>query len=349
MKRVVFAAMVALCAAAPISAQRYPKAEVGIFAQYTKYDDFTRLKDALGPGIRAGAYICGRFGLEYEGDYNQTTSSKYGNLTTLNHRIDGIINFPMTDNWDFLGGGGWTGTQYHSDTTKNQYDSGGNAILGFRRWVGNDWSWRFSAVMDFKDPSDQTPTGERTRTLGMRVGFNRMWGGSRNYNPCASHAAAPAPAPQPAPPPPPPPAPAPAPTPAPAPPPPPVRQPTPEPAPPPAPKPPLLTLRGVVFEFDKSVLTRGAKDTLQQAVTIMKDHPEIRVEIQGHTDWIGSDKYNQGLSERRANSVKAYLVSQGISESRISTRGFGKSQPIATNDTAEGRALNRRVMIIELP
>ena len=104
-----------------------------------------------------------------------------------------------------------------------------------------------------------------------------------------------------------------------------------------------------MFEFDKSALTAGAKDSLQQAVTIMKDHGDIRVEIQGHTDSKGSDQYNQALSERRANSVKAYLVSQGIAESRISTRGFGESQPIATNDTAEGRGLNRRVMIIQVP
>ena len=110
----------------------------------------------------------------------------------------------------------------------------------------------------------------------------------------------------------------------------------------------MITLRGVVFEFDKSVLTAGAKDTLQRAVAILKEHGDMRVEIQGHTDSVGSEGYNQKLSERRAASVKAYLTSQGIAANRMSTRGFGKDQPIAVNSTAEGRALNRRVVIIQL-
>jgi len=147
------------------------------------------------------------------------------------------------------------------------------------------------------------------------------------------------------PPPPPPPAPAP--------------QPAPQPAPPPAPRPTpppptparreLLTMRGAHFAFDKSSLTQAAKDTLGQAVTLLKEHPEANAEIQGHTDYVGTDAYNQALSERRANSVKAYLVSQGIAASRITTKGFGESQPTADNGTATGRAENRRVVIIEIP
>jgi outer membrane protein OmpA-like peptidoglycan-associated protein len=144
-----------------------------------------------------------------------------------------------------------------------------------------------------------------------------------------------------------------------APPPPPAPAPQPAPAPPPAPRPPppppaparreMLTLRGAHFAFDKSTLTAAAKDTLGQAVRILKEHPEASVEIQGHTDSVGTVAYNQALSERRANSVKEYLASQGIAESRITTRGFGKSQPTAENRTAEGRAENRRVVIIEIP
>lgn len=127
------------------------------------------------------------------------------------------------------------------------------------------------------------------------------------------------------------------------------------PAPRPTPPPPtparreLLTMRGAHFAFDKSELTTAAKDTLGQAVRLLKEHPEANVEIQGHTDYVGTDAYNQALSERRANSVKAYLVSQGISEGRITTKGFGESQPTADNSTAEGRAENRRVIIIEIP
>ena len=139
------------------------------------------------------------------------------------------------------------------------------------------------------------------------------------------------------------------------PPPPPAAAPPPAPAPRPAPPPPtparreLLTMRGAHFAFDKSSLTEAAKDTLGQAVTLLRQNPDANVEIQGHTDHVGSDAYNQALSERRANSVKAYLVSQGIAAGRISTRGFGESQPTADNNTATGRAENRRVIIIEIP
>ncbi len=76
----------------------------------------------------------------------------------------------------------------------------------------------------------------------------------------------------------------------------------------------------------------------------MQDNPTIRVEIQGHTDNIGSDAYNQKLSERRAQSVVTYLVQNfGIDISRLTAKGYGESKPIASNDNAEGRALNRRV------
>ena len=85
---------------------------------------------------------------------------------------------------------------------------------------------------------------------------------------------------------------------------------------------------------------------IDEAVKVMKDKPDLRVSVEGHTDSVGSVAYNQTLSERRATTVRDYLVSQGIDASRITTRGFGKSKPIASNDTAEGRAENRRVEII---
>jgi hypothetical protein len=97
-------------------------------------------------------------------------------------------------------------------------------------------------------------------------------------------------------------------------------------------------LHDVHFAFDKSTLTKTAQDTLNVAVAYLKSHTDARIEVQGHTDSIGSDAYNQGLSERRANSVKAYLQSQGIAESRIATKGFGESKPIADNGTKDGRA-----------
>ncbi len=85
---------------------------------------------------------------------------------------------------------------------------------------------------------------------------------------------------------------------------------------------------------------------LDEVVRIMAEHPEIRVEIQGHTDNIGSDEYNMKLSQRRADAVKQYLVKKGVDASRLDTRGFGESQPIDTNDTDLGRARNRRIEFV---
>jgi OmpA-OmpF porin, OOP family len=126
--------------------------------------------------------------------------------------------------------------------------------------------------------------------------------------------------------------------------------PPPAPAPAPAPPPPApapmaekIVLRGVNFDFDKSNIRPDAAVILDEAVRILGTGGGSAVEIEGHTDWIGTDAYNQGLSERRANSVMNYLVDHGVSASRLSTVGYGESQPIASNQTREGRALNRRV------
>jgi len=86
---------------------------------------------------------------------------------------------------------------------------------------------------------------------------------------------------------------------------------------------------------------------LDEAAQTLKENPELNVRIEGHTDSIGSDSYNQALSERRAEAVKRYLVSRGIAASRLSTEGKGETEPIADNtkngrDNPEGRAMNRR-------
>jgi OmpA-OmpF porin, OOP family len=103
------------------------------------------------------------------------------------------------------------------------------------------------------------------------------------------------------------------------------------------------------FEFDHSDLTDYGKALLDSDAStingLTQKYPKLKVELSGHTDWIGTDAYNQALSERRANSVKQYLVRKGVSAGRISTYAYGESKPIATNDTAEGRALNRRTEV----
>lgn len=102
-------------------------------------------------------------------------------------------------------------------------------------------------------------------------------------------------------------------------------------------------LRGVNFEFDSARLTPESKDILDQAAEVLKAYPDVDVDVEGHTDSIGPDEYNLGLSERRANSVKTYLMQKDISGGRMTPVGYGETIPIDTNDTEEGRANNRRV------
>ena len=124
--------------------------------------------------------------------------------------------------------------------------------------------------------------------------------------------------------------------------------PAPAPAPPPPPKPvteKVTFAADVFFDFDKSVLKPEGKAKLDELVTKLKGIAlEVIIAI-GHTDSIGTVEYNLKLSVRRAEAVKAYLVSKGIEPNRIYTEGKGKAQPIADNRTAEGRAKNRRVEI----
>lgn len=103
---------------------------------------------------------------------------------------------------------------------------------------------------------------------------------------------------------------------------------------------------GILFDFDKSDLKPNAKENIQKLVTSMNNNPETDILVVGHTDNVGKASYNQGLSERRAQSVKSYAVAQGLQSSRIKTQGKGASEPIASNDTDAGRAENRRVEIV---
>lgn len=105
----------------------------------------------------------------------------------------------------------------------------------------------------------------------------------------------------------------------------------------------VVELNGVFFDFDKATLKPEATETLNEGVKILKNHPDINVEVAGHTDSRGSAEYNQNLSQRRANAVREFLISNGIRADRLTTRGYGESKPIADNSTEDGRARNRRV------
>ena len=105
----------------------------------------------------------------------------------------------------------------------------------------------------------------------------------------------------------------------------------------------VIVLRGVNFEFDKDRLTVNAKTILDNVAEELVAYPEITIELGGHTDAKGSDEYNQALSDRRAASVVRYLKGKDIAAERMSSAGYGEAQPVADNETDEGRELNRRV------
>jgi len=108
----------------------------------------------------------------------------------------------------------------------------------------------------------------------------------------------------------------------------------------------VLTLGDVLFTSGRADLKVGATSNLDRLVTFLSQYPSRNIEIEGHTDSVGSDDYNQDLSQRRADSVRSYLMQQGINSQRIAASGKGEHQPVADNDSAGGRQLNRRVEII---
>lgn len=110
----------------------------------------------------------------------------------------------------------------------------------------------------------------------------------------------------------------------------------------------VLTLGDVLFDVDEATLKPGAMQNLYRLVTFLKEHPDRGVLVEGHTDSTGSSEYNLGLSQRRADSVVAFLVENGIAAERLLAQGYGKAYPVATNDTPAGRQRNRRVEVVIL-
>ena len=102
------------------------------------------------------------------------------------------------------------------------------------------------------------------------------------------------------------------------------------------------------FAFDSATIEGKGVDALAEVAEVLNAHPDLRVRVDGHTDWIGADAYNQKLSERRAAAARDYLVDSGIAAGRLDSHGFGETQPAASNETDEGRALNRRTELTVL-
>jgi outer membrane protein OmpA-like peptidoglycan-associated protein len=108
----------------------------------------------------------------------------------------------------------------------------------------------------------------------------------------------------------------------------------------------IVNISDVLFDTGKYTLRPGAREKLAKVSGIILAYPSLKLEVEGHTDSVGTDEYNMQLSENRASAVRDFLVQQGINTSSIAARGFGESQPVATNDTAAGRQQNRRVELV---
>jgi outer membrane protein OmpA-like peptidoglycan-associated protein len=108
----------------------------------------------------------------------------------------------------------------------------------------------------------------------------------------------------------------------------------------------VLTLGDVMFDTGRSELKSGGMRKIEQLAQFLSEHPDRRVQVDGFTDSVGTDAYNEELSQRRADAVKAALVSRNIDPARISTEGYGKAYPVASNNDSGGRQLNRRVEIV---
>lgn len=102
---------------------------------------------------------------------------------------------------------------------------------------------------------------------------------------------------------------------------------------------------GILFAFDSAKLSPTAKDNVSEMAETLKKYEDTNIVIEGHTDDVGSNSYNKELSEKRADSVSDYLISLGVENARINEVGYGENQPVATNETEQGRQLNRRVEI----
>lgn len=108
----------------------------------------------------------------------------------------------------------------------------------------------------------------------------------------------------------------------------------------------IMEMPDVLFDFNKYTLKPAAREKLAKVSGILLAYPDLKVQVEGYTDSIGSDEYNQKLSEERADAVKSYLVSENVQDNNVTAEGFGKGDPIADNSTAAGRAKNRRVELV---
>jgi outer membrane protein OmpA-like peptidoglycan-associated protein len=108
----------------------------------------------------------------------------------------------------------------------------------------------------------------------------------------------------------------------------------------------IVNMSDVLFDTAKYTLRPAAREKLAKVAGVVSGHPGLALQVEGHTDDIGADDYNQRLSEQRGKAVRDYLTGQGIAQDSVTTRGLGETQPVASNENAAGRQQNRRVELV---
>jgi OmpA-OmpF porin, OOP family len=307
--------------------------------QYTFLDSNRVSNDHAGYQIGLGYDIAQHFAAEVNVSNGSFRIPGTGASEKLNAiSIDGLFKFlpvsSMFHPYLLAGGGGMSDNigGHNPNTQAWLAEAGGGLLYGLGDQSGSvRFQLRTEAKYRYEFIQNQPLIPHNPGDVVLGVGFQMMFGAPTPPPPPVVQA--PPPPPEPTPPPPPP--------------------------PPPAPEchPPAgfqmdanchiieqkVIVRAVDFEFNSARLTLPAQQTLDDIDHALLNQPELQIEIQGYTDSVGADSYNLNLSQKRAESVKDYLVSKGVSASVLTAKGYGKADPIASNKTAEGRAQNRRV------
>lgn len=285
---------------------------------YNIIDDDIGVEDDAGFHIAFGKPISRHFNIELQAmDWNGTDANAEADMTAFGVNL---LWFPDRYSYPLYGLLGVMDSDFEISNGAQSVDQDGTLLdigFGYLQTINQHgtalrWEYRFR-----QNDAETRDFDDHVVMLALQI-------------PLGAKPMPPPPPPPPPPPAPPPPAPAPA--------------PAPEPEPEPEPE-QLVVLEGVHFEFDSHQLTPVAKGILDEAVTAMNTRTDIETVVVGHTCNMGPADYNEQLSHKRANSVRDYLVAQGVEGNRIMSRGYGEALPVASNDTKEGRMQNRRVEV----
>ena len=337
----IIAAFVLLLPLSAFSEIRAGSVEVNPYAGYNFFQGGQNLENAPVYGGRLGYNFTRYFGVEIGGAYIRTnvddktkmdyTEGEFGypmdKVELYFYHINAVLHLIPDGKFNPFIVAGYGGV--HNDPSKSNGGdmSAFNVGIGAKLWLTDNIALRF----DVQDYMVTEIFQETYHNIGVTAGLVFAFGGEAKTEPVAKAEPLPEPVPEPAP--------------------------APEPivvAPPPPPvvvaKPrPVIIEKGrqtldVKFDFDKSIIKGAYNDDIDNLSGVMKDYPDLKVVIEGHTDSVGTNAYNKKLSQERADAVKNYMVKKnGIDSRRIATKGFGEKKPIANNATAKGRAKNRRV------